>query len=41
MVRINIEIPDDVHKELKLEAVRKDKALKDFIVEALEKSLKK
>jgi predicted HicB family RNase H-like nuclease len=35
MTRINIEIPEKLHKKLKIEAVSKNKALKDYLVELL------
>ena len=35
MVNVNIHIPDDLHKKLKLEAVRQDKTLKKVIVDVL------
>lgn len=35
MVNINIHIPDDLHKKLKLEAVKQDSTLKDLIIKAL------
>lgn len=35
MTRINIEIPDELHKKLKVEAIKEDIALKDFIVSVL------
>jgi len=34
---INIEIPDDVHKILKVKAIQEDKTLKDLIIEVLSK----
>lgn len=36
MVNINIEIPDDLHKKIKLQSVIQDKTLKDFIIKELE-----
>ena len=41
MVRINIEIPDDVHKTLKIESIHHDIALKDLIVTVLAEYVKK
>ena len=35
MTRINIELPDELHKKLKIEAVNKDQPLKDYIVQLL------
>jgi predicted HicB family RNase H-like nuclease len=41
MVNINIEIPDDVHKKVKLAAVLADKTIKSYIIDALAENLKK
>ncbi len=38
MVNINIEVPEDVHKKIKILAATKGKSLKDLIVESLEES---
>lgn len=32
---INIEIPEEIHRELKLRAIEADKTLKDFVIEIL------
>jgi hypothetical protein len=32
---LNIRIPENVHKELKLEAVRRDKSVKDMVIDAI------
>lgn len=32
---LNIEIPDDLHRDLKLDAIQNDKTLKDLIIEIL------
>ena len=37
MPNINIEVPEDLHKQLKLKALLEDKALKDYFTEILEK----
>ena len=37
MPNINITLPDDVHKQLKLKALLADKPLKDFFIETLER----
>lgn len=37
MVNINIELPDELHKKIKLEAVKKDTTIKQVIVKILEK----
>ena len=37
MTRVNIALPDDLHKSIKLEALKNDKTLKDFVIEVLEK----
>ena len=39
MPNINIAIPEDVHKRLKLKAVQKDSTLKAYIIKALEEEL--
>jgi len=41
MVNINIEIPDELHKKIKLESVKKDTTLKDYIINILDKNVKK
>ena len=41
MVNINIQIPDELHKKLKLEAVSKESTLKDLIIGKLSKYPKK
>jgi len=40
MVNINIEIPDELHKKLKLDSVKNDTSLKDNIVKLLENAMK-
>jgi len=40
MPNINIIIPDDLHKGLKMEAVKKESTLKELIVKMLEQSAK-
>jgi hypothetical protein len=35
MVNVNIEIPDDLHKELKLTAVMKDTTIKQLVIDIL------
>jgi hypothetical protein len=34
---INIELPENLHKELKLKALENDKTLKDLVIELLDK----
>jgi len=41
MTNINIEIPDELHKKIKLNAVMKGVSLKDHIILKLEKEFKK
>ena len=41
MVNVNIHIPDELHKKLKLEAVKQDSTLKNLIIEVLEQEVKK
>ena len=36
MVNINIEIPDELHKQLRLASVIGDKTLKELVIQALE-----
>ncbi len=40
MVNLNIPIPDGVHKQLKLKAVKEDKTLKEVVIELLKKAVK-
>ncbi|MBW2983310.1 type II toxin-antitoxin system HicB family antitoxin [Candidatus Woesearchaeota archaeon] len=37
MTNINISIPDDLHKELKVAAAMEDKPLKELVIERLRK----
>ena len=39
MTNINIELPDKLHKELRIKAIKKDIAMKDLIIESIEKEL--
>jgi len=39
LVNINIEVPDDVHKELKVKCAIEDSTIKDFIIKALEEEV--
>ncbi|MFC2136039.1 hypothetical protein ACFLTH_15600 [Bacteroidota bacterium] len=39
MTNINIEIPDDIHKEIKLKAVLEDSTIKDYIINILNKKI--
>ena len=41
MVNINIEVPADVHKHVKLCAILQDKTVKDFIIEQLDVALRR
>jgi hypothetical protein len=36
LVNINIEIPDELHKKIKIDALKKDSTLRDFIFSKLE-----
>ncbi len=38
MVNINIELPDNLHKQLKLHAIKNDTTLKLLVNEALKKT---
>ncbi|MAG39235.1 hypothetical protein CMO90_04075, partial [Candidatus Woesearchaeota archaeon] len=40
MTNINIEIPDELHKKIKLKAVHKDSTIKEYIIKTLEKETK-
>jgi predicted HicB family RNase H-like nuclease len=37
VTRVNIQLPDDLHKQLKLKALREDTTLKDLVIETLRK----
>ncbi|MFA6072922.1 MAG: hypothetical protein WC758_02320 [Candidatus Woesearchaeota archaeon] len=39
MANLNIDIPDDVHKSLKIQAIKEDKTLKELIVSRLATNL--
>lgn len=41
MTNVNIEIPDELHKKLKIQCAVEEKTLRDLIVESLEQRLKK
>ena len=41
MTNINIEIPDELHKKVKIQCAIEEKTLRDLIIEALEERLKK
>ncbi len=41
MVNINIEIPDDVHKRVKLAAITNDATLKDYLIAQLDEQLRR
>ncbi len=41
MVNINIRVPDDVHKQVKLAAVKSGKTIKEYIIERLEEELRR
>jgi len=40
MVNINIEIPPEIHKSVKLAAIQADKTTKEYIIERLDDGLK-
>jgi len=40
MVNINIEIPEELHKKIKLDSIKQDMTLKDYVVKVLEKKAK-
>jgi hypothetical protein len=41
MANINIEIPDDIYKKVKLSAILQDKTAKDFIIRAIDDGLRR
>jgi hypothetical protein len=41
MTNVNIEIPDELHKKLKIQCAVEEKTLRDYIVQSLEDRLKK
>lgn len=40
MANINIAIPEELHKKLKIQAIEEDRTLKAFLIETLEQELK-
>jgi hypothetical protein len=40
MTNINIEIPDELHKEIKIESVKRDTTIKDLIIKTLKEKAK-
>lgn len=41
MANINIPLPPDLHKQLKLASLQQDTSLKEFIIQALDKKMRK
>lgn len=41
MVNINIAIPDELHKQLRMQAVLEDKTLKQLVIERIDKGVEK
>ena len=41
MVNVNIPIPDELHKQLKIQAVKKGKTLKSHFLELLEEAIQR
>ena len=41
MTNVNIEIPDELHKKVKIKCAVDEMTLKEFIVKALEEKLKR
>ena len=41
MTNINIEIPDELHKKIKIQCAIEEVTLKDYVVSVLEEKLKK
>ncbi|MFH1589473.1 MAG: hypothetical protein ABIB43_02815 [archaeon] len=40
MTNINIELPDEIHKIIKLEAVKQDSTIKELVIKTLKEDLK-
>ena len=41
MANINIEVPDDVYKKVKLDAIMKDKTVKELIIEKIDEAMRR
>lgn len=41
MKTINFQMDDDLHKKMRIEAVRQDKSIKQYITELVERDLQK
>ena len=41
MTNINIEIPDELHKKIKLNAVKEDTSIKEYIIQILQEYISK
>jgi len=41
MANINIELPDDVYKQVKLAAITKDSTVKDYIIMKIDEGLRR
>jgi hypothetical protein len=41
MANINIEIPDDVYKKVKLEAIMADMTVKDLVIKKIDEGLRR
>jgi len=40
MTNINIKIPDDLHKKIKIESVKREMTIKELIIKTLEEKAK-
>jgi len=40
MTNINVEVPDEIYKKVKVEAVMSDKTVKDLIIEKIAKAIR-
>jgi len=40
MTNINIKIPEELHKKIKIESIKKDITIKEFIIKILEEEIK-
>jgi hypothetical protein len=41
MVNINIEIPDEIYKKVKVDAIIQDKTAKDYITQKIDEGLRR
>jgi predicted HicB family RNase H-like nuclease len=41
MVNINVEVPDELHKQVKLAAIKTDKTVKEYVIGTLDEGLRR